>query len=297
VFKRPTNGPGGRPSRRAFAPRSGDAACCLRGSSCCRCWKRALGRPREQVSRDIELRTAQHIFDVLGELKAAPRNLANTAVFESVLPHEMATHIGSTGKPAGSRSPDVAVAVRQCCATTWEKTGIELPRVRRSSRRRGVDRTGAQGVWHDGRTVAVKVQYPECGKRWSPISRSSAGYRCSPRSSFGRRHQGHGRRDLRQDPGGARLRTWAANQATFATAYETTRFRCPPSDCPARRRSGDRVARRDSARQAHQDGIQPERDRVGILIMRFNLSGPLRCGLLYAIPIAGHSAFPDGRPV
>lgn len=36
--------------------------------------KRVMGRSADQVSRDIQVRTAQHMFEVLGELKPALRS-------------------------------------------------------------------------------------------------------------------------------------------------------------------------------------------------------------------------------
>ena len=43
-------------------------------------------------------------------------------------------------------------------------------------------------------------------------------------------------------------------------------------------------------------GKQSERDRIGLLLMRFNVSGHIRCGLLYGDPHPGNFlVLPDGR--
>src|SRR5436305_13510598 len=53
--------------------------------------QRALGRSPEAVNRDIQLRTAQHIFEVLGELKGCVAKLGQIlALYDLALPAEFA---------------------------------------------------------------------------------------------------------------------------------------------------------------------------------------------------------------
>jgi len=271
-----------RPDERSHRE-AGDAACCLRGSSCCRCWEtRARATPRAGQSRYRASNRAAHLRRARPNSRAAPRNLANYSQSSNRCCHtRWPHHIGRHWQPAGSRSPMLPSAVRQVLRDNMGEDCNRTSSSSRSSRRRGVDRTGAQGGV--ARRAHGRGQGPVPGMRQAMESDLTQLRRVSVLASVSFRAPTSRPWSTRSAPRSGRSSTTNVRRRTrrpFATATKTTPISLSPSDCPARRRSGDRVARRDSARQAHQMGSQPERDRVGILIMRFKPVRTLRCGLL-----------------
>jgi len=155
-----------------------------------------------------------------------------------------------------------------------------------------------KAVWSDGRPVAVKVQYPGAGKALlSDLNQLARLGRL-----FGVLSPGLDIKPLLQelrDRVAEELdyRQEAQSQHTFAQAYAGD----PDIFVPDVLAGADRVLVTEWVDAAPisailRSGTREERDRVGLLYVRFLFSGPARAGLLHADPHPGnYRLLPDGR--
>ena len=129
--------------------------------------KRIGGRPAEIVAHEIQQRTAEQIFKVLGELKGGAMKLGQAlSIFEAALPPEIAgpyratlTKLQEAAPPLPTRT--VHQVLTRELGEDWRRL---LHRVRRHARRRGLHRPGARGRLARWPRVAVKIQYPGAGR-------------------------------------------------------------------------------------------------------------------------------------
>jgi len=263
--------------------------------------KRIGGRPAEIVAAEIQQRTAEQIFKVLGELKGGAMKFGQAlSIFEAALPPEIAgpyratlTRLQEAAPPLPSRT------VHQVLATEF---GADW----RDNFALFDDRPAAaasigqvhRAVWNDGREVAVKIQYPGAGKAlisdFAQLSRVAR--------LFGVLMPG-----LDVKPLIAELKDRIAeeldydleaeSQHAFATAY----YDDPDIYVPPVVTNSDHVLITEwmdgtPLSKVISDGSQDERNRAGILLTRFLFSGPARAGLLHADPHPGNfRLMADGR--
>ena len=128
-----------------------------------------------------------------------------------------------------------------------------------------------RAVWHDGREVAVKMQYPgagealiadlrQIGRRRAAVRRLDPGHR---RQAAGRRAAGAGRRGARLHPRGRR----AAARFADGVRAAIPRSSCPRSSPHTEQVLVSRVARgHRSLARLITDGTQEQRDRYGELL-------------------------------
>jgi predicted unusual protein kinase regulating ubiquinone biosynthesis (AarF/ABC1/UbiB family) len=259
--------------------------------------KRALGRPREQVEQELQERTAEHLFEVLGELKGCVAKLGQLlAIFELGFG---GAHREALARLQEAAPPMLPSAVHHVLRThmgeDWRSNFREL-----DDRRAAAASLGQvhRGVWHDGRVVAVKVLYP--GIRTAMESDLAQLRRISilaPALFPGADTQ------RIVDEMTARLRFEldyaheAANQQAFAAAYaDDPEFVVPQVVA----QHGDVLitewVQGTPLARIIASGTQKQRDRACMLIWRFNLSSPSRCGLVHADPHPGNfRLMPDGR--
>jgi predicted unusual protein kinase regulating ubiquinone biosynthesis (AarF/ABC1/UbiB family) len=263
--------------------------------------KRLGGRPAEIVAAEIQQRTAEQIFRVLGELKGGAMKLGQAlSIFEAALPPEIAGPYRATlTKLQESAPPLPARSVHQVLAAdlgqAWREDFLEFDDTPAAAASIGQVH---RAIWHDGRKVAVKIQYPGAGRAllsdFTQLSRAAR--------LFGVLMPGL---DVKPVIDELRARIAeeldyhleAASQQTFADAYAGDPDIYVP---PVVQASGHVLVTEwmdgTPLSKIISDGTQEERNRVGILFVRFLFSGPQRTGLLHADPHPGNfRLLDDGR--
>jgi len=128
--------------------------------------RRIGGRPAEIVAAELQQRTAQQLFKVLGELKGGAMKLGQAlSVFEAALPEEVAgpyraalTKLQDAAPPMPARTVHKALA--ENLGADWRSMFEEFSETPAAAASIGQVH---RATWHDGREVAVKIQYPGAG--------------------------------------------------------------------------------------------------------------------------------------
>jgi predicted unusual protein kinase regulating ubiquinone biosynthesis (AarF/ABC1/UbiB family) len=263
--------------------------------------KRLGGRPAEIVAAEIQQRTAEQIFRVLGELKGGAMKLGQAlSIFEAALPPEIAGPYRATlTKLQESAPPLPARTVHQVLAgdlgESWRDAFAEFDDTPRAAASIGQVH---RAVWQDGRQVAVKIQYPGAGRAllsdFNQLSRVAR--------LFGIINPGLEVKPL-LDELRARVaeeidyQLEARSQQAFADAYAGD----PDTYVPPVVQATDHVLITEwmdgtPLSRIIDSGSQEERNRAGVLFTRFLFSGPARAGLLHADPHPGNfRMLADGR--
>ena len=263
--------------------------------------RRLGGRPAELVTQEIQRRTADQVFRVLGELKGGAMKLGQAlSVFEAALPPEIAEPYRATLTRLQESAPPVPAR------TIHKVLAGEMGEQWRSSFAEFDDEPAAaasigqvhRAVWHDGRQVAVKIQYPGAGRAlMSDFNQLSRFARL-----FGALMPG-----LEVKPLLAELRDRvaeeldyrreAAAQQVFAACYAGDPDVCVPrvvsvSDHLLVSEWVDGIP----LAAIIAGGTAAQRDRAGGMMIRFLFSGPARVRLLHADPHPGNfRLLADGR--
>ncbi|QFR95623.1 ABC1 kinase family protein [Streptomyces tsukubensis] len=255
--------------------------------------KRIGGRSAEIVGRELQQRTAEQLFKVLGELKGGAMKFGQAlSVFESALPEEIAgpyraalTKLQEAAPPMPVDAVHAVLAERM--GEDWRDSFLEFD-----------DRPAAaasigqvhRGVWHDGRAVAVKVQYPGAGAALlSDLNQLSVFAKL-----LGPMIPGMDVKPLITE-----LRNRVSEELDYALEARSQRAHAEEFADDPDVRVPDVVAQHDQVlvtewidgvplSEVINGGSQEQRDRAGQLLAHFLFTGPARTGLLHADPHPGN---------
>jgi predicted unusual protein kinase regulating ubiquinone biosynthesis (AarF/ABC1/UbiB family) len=263
--------------------------------------KRVGGRPAELVAREIQQRTADQIFRVLGELKGGALKVGQAlSIFEAALPPELAGPYRATLTKLQESAPPLPTStVHKVLAADlgpgWREQFTEFDDSPAAAASIGQVH---KAVWQDGRAVAVKIQYPGAGQAlindFTQIARIGR--------LFGVLMPGLEVRPLLDELRNRvaeelDYRLEGASQEAFATAFADD----PDIYVPHTVLASDHVLISEwmdgtPLSKIISDGTKEQRDRAGLLLVRLLFSSPARAGMLHADPHPGNfRLLDDGR--
>ncbi|MFJ4524992.1 ABC1 kinase family protein [Streptomyces sp. NPDC088810] len=263
--------------------------------------KRIVGESAEIVGRELQQRTAEQLFKVLGELKGGAMKFGQAlSVFESALPEEVAgpyraalTKLQDAAPPMPTRT--VHAVLEQRLGPDWRDLFEEFEEKPAAAASIGQVH---RAVWRDGREVAVKVQYPGAGEALlSDLGQLSRFARLLGPLIPGM--------DIK--PLIAELRDRVSEELDYGleaqaqTAHAEEFADDPDVVVPAVVHQCEQVLVTEwidgiPLSEIIADGTQEQRDRAGQLLARFLFSGPARTGLLHADPHPGNFRLLPGGP-
>jgi len=129
--------------------------------------RRLGGATAEDVLADVQMRTAEQLFRTLGELKGGAMKVGQAmSVMEGAFPEEwMAPYRADLTRLQDAAPPMPTQTVREVIAQglgpDWSERLVWLDGGPAAAASIGQVH---KGRWHDGREVAVKVQYPGAGE-------------------------------------------------------------------------------------------------------------------------------------
>ena len=263
--------------------------------------KRIGGRPAELVATEIQQRTAEQIFRVLGELKGGAMKFGQAlSIFEAALPPEIAgpyratlTRLQESAPPLPARSVHRVLA--EDLGPEWRNLFTEFDDKPAAAASIGQVH---RAIWQDGRPVAVKIQYPGAGNAllsdFTQLSRVARLFAVLMPGLEVRPLLDELRARITEE---LDYKLEAQAQQAFADAYAGD----PDIAVPNVVASTGRVLISEwmdgtPLSKIISDGTQEERDRAGLLFVRFLFSGPARAGMLHADPHPGNfRILADGR--
>ncbi len=267
--------------------------------------KRLGGAPAEAVLIEVQQRTAEQLFRTLGELKGGAMKFGQAlSVLEAALPEEVAapyrdqlTALQDSAPPMPTQT--VREQLARSLGEDWRDRLVWLDGAPAAAASIGQVH---RGRWHDGREVAVKVQYPGAGeallsdlRQLSRVARGIApvfpGIEIKP---LVEEVQARAAEELDYT-------LEADAQHTYATAFHDD----PDVVVPDVVDVGEQALITEWLESPHslshviREGSQAERDHYGRLYATFLFEGPRRTGMLHADPHPGnYRVLPreDGSP-
>ena len=256
--------------------------------------KRLGGAPAEAVMSDVQQRTAEQLFRTLGELKGGAMKMGQAlSIMESALPEELAapyrdqlTRLQDAAPPMSATT--VHHVLSRELGPSWRKQLVEFDDNPAAAASIGQVH---RGRWHDGREVAVKVQYPGAGEALMSDLRQLARVA---------RTVGGIVPGIDIKPLIAELQARVAEELDYALEAEAQQTFAEEFAGDDRYLVPHVVAGTDkvlvsewvesssSLARLIAEGTQEQRDHYGELYVRFLFSGPERTGMLHADPHPGN---------
>ena len=263
--------------------------------------QRLLGADRQEVTAAVQRRTAEQLFEVLGTLKGGAMKFGQAlSVYEAAIPDEYAApYREALTKLQNSAPPMPTTTVHRVMAEQlgrgWMSHFTEFTDDAAAAASIGQVH---KALWHDGREVAVKIQYP--GAADALKADMAQLNRLGP--LLGLLMPGVQMRPLLAE---LRARVMeeldyaaeADNQRAFAKAYAGD----PDILVPKVVASAPKVVVSEwmdgiGMSRIIADGTRAERDEAGRLLTELHFSAPARVGLLHADPHPGnYKLTADGR--
>ena len=255
--------------------------------------KRIGGAPAAAVANELQQRTAEQLFRVLGELKGGAMKFGQAlSVFEAALPDELARPYRAALTSLQENAPPLpATALHKSLAAAfgadWRKRFASFEDKPTAAASIGQVH---HAVWQDGREVAVKIQYPGAGKALlgdlNQLSRVSR--------LFGLLVPGMDVKPLISE-----LRDRIAEELDYEAEAGAQRAYARGYAADPDIRVPDVVSQAGTVlvtdwlpgiplSDVIAGGTGAQRDRAGLLLLRFLFSGPARVGLLHADPHPGN---------
>ena len=255
--------------------------------------KRIGGKPAEAVTAELQARTAEQLFTVLGQLKGGAMKMGQAmSIFEAAMPEDVAgPYRAALTKLQEAAPPLPADRIHAILAEElgedWRTRFAEFDDVPAAAASIGQVH---KAVWHDGRVVAVKVQYPGADKAFiSDLNQMARLGRM-----FSSLVPGLDIRDLLDELRARAIEELdylreSRNQRQFAAAYEgDPEYVIPHVLAAAPHVIVSEWVDGTPLSAIITSGTPEERDRAGELYERFLLSGPARAGLLHSDPHPGN---------
>lgn len=260
--------------------------------------KRIGGAPAEAVAAQVQARTAEQLFKVLGELKGGAMKAGQTlSIFEAALPEEFAGPYRATLTKLQEAAPPMsAAAVHRVMAADfgadWHK---KLPQFDDHPAAAASIGQVHRALWSDGTAVAVKIKYPGADQALindlNNVSRLGKLFTAAmPGVDAGPildelKARVSEELDYHRE---------AENQNKFYAAYvDDPRFAIPRSRAArANVLVSDWLSGTPLSTVIAQ-GDQAERDHAGERYLSFLLSGPAKAELLHADPHPGNFRITD----
>ncbi|MFI6229337.1 ABC1 kinase family protein [Micromonospora echinospora] len=275
--------------------------------------KRVTGLASEVISAEIQQRTAEQLFSVLGQLKGGAMKFGQAlSVFEAALPEEVAApYRQALTKLQEAAPPLPAATVHKVLAEQlgpdWRDRFVEFDDTPAAAASIGQVH---RAIWREpttgrrrsaapaGRPVAVKIQYPGAGDALladlKQLSRLGGMFRAIQPGLDVKPLLTELRERITEE---LDYELEAESQRAFAAAYADD----PEIFIPAVVTAAPRVLVTDWVEgtplaQIIREGSPEERDEAGRLMAVLHLSAPARAGLLHADPHPGNfRILPDGR--
>ncbi|UQU65901.1 AarF/ABC1/UbiB kinase family protein [Couchioplanes caeruleus] len=273
--------------------------------------KRVTGIATDVISADIQQRTAEQLFSVLGQLKGGAMKFGQAlSVFEAAMPEEMAGPYRQALTKLQEAAPPMPVAsvhkvlVEQLGADWRDKfaefddspaAAASIGQVHRAVWKLPPSRKGARSKTLP---VAVKVQYPGAGDALladlKQLGRLAGMFKIIQPGMDMKPLLAELRARITEELDYAME---AETQKAFAAAYAND----PEIFVPRVVASAPTVLVTEWVEgtplsRIISDGTEPERDEAGRLMATLHFSAPARAGLLHADPHPGNfRILPDGR--
>jgi len=267
--------------------------------------KRIGGAPAEAVMSDVQQRTAEQLFRTLGDLKGGAMKMGQAlSILESAFPENIAAPYRAHLTQLQDSAPPMAAAtvhdvLRRELGASWRRDLVEFDDNPAAAASIGQVH---RGRWHDGREVAVKVQYPGAEEALTSDLKQLARLA----RTFGSMVPGVDIKPIVEELQARVVEELdyeleADAQRQFAAEFEQDPHFVVPHvvDGSTRVLVTEWLESPASLARMIAEGTQEERDHYGELYVRFLFSGPARTGMLHADPHPGNYRIlpaPDGDP-